>query len=253
MRALYSLYRQELSQAVLAIWWAALQGYDLATVADALNRHAVNPDNGRFLPTPADVVRLIGGTTHDSALLAWAKVDKAVRTIGSYRSVVFDDAIVHAVLADMGGWVALCSKRETDWPFVAKEFENRYRGYVIRSELSVIPNKLIGRIDADREQHGLPHVEPALIGDECKARAVLEAAPTANRITQAAQTVAQIKARHSLGGSNVRIADVVVERDGGRGRGADDRCTDPVDEISRRSRAQRVLARGNGDPEGRAD
>jgi hypothetical protein len=33
------------------------------------------------------------------------------------------------VISDMGGWVLLGSKGDGDWPFIAKEFENRYRGY----------------------------------------------------------------------------------------------------------------------------
>lgn len=191
MRAVYALHRQELSAAVLSIWWEALRGYDLAAVADALNRHAVNPDNGRFLPLPADIVKLIGGSTLDSALLAFAKVDRALREVGSYRSVVFDDPLIHAVLRDMGGWVQLAQKTEKEWPFVAKEFENRYRGYALRPDLGDYPRKLIGRIDADREQRALPHQEPALVGDQQKANAVLLGigGSAQQRLQRAAQTV----------------------------------------------------------------
>ena len=63
---------------------------DLRAVADALNRHAVNPDNGQFLPKPADIVRLINGNTVDRALVAWSTVERAIRSTGPYQSVVFD-------------------------------------------------------------------------------------------------------------------------------------------------------------------
>jgi len=77
-------------------------------------RHLMNPDTGQFLPKPADIVRMLGGRTLDRALMAWAKVDKAVRQIGTYESVVFDDALIHRVLHEMGGWVGMGQKTENE-------------------------------------------------------------------------------------------------------------------------------------------
>jgi len=153
------------SHNVIALWWESLKNYDLPAIRQALTRHIQNPDTGQFMPKPADVVRMLGGTTQDSALQAWSKVDRAVRTIGPYQSVVFDDPIIHAVIADMGGWVTLANKSERDWPFVAREFENRYRAYRTAGHIASYPQVLIGIAQSQNEPLGLPVSEPVLIGD----------------------------------------------------------------------------------------
>jgi len=160
-----SMYGKKLPHPVIMLWWEALQAYDLAAVRAGLNRHVQNPDTGQFMPKPADVVRMLAGTTQDGALAAWAKTDRALRSIGPYQSVVFDDPIIHAVIADMGGWVALGNKTERDWPFIAREFENRYRAYRTAGQLDAYPPVLVGIAQAQNESQGLPASAPVLIGD----------------------------------------------------------------------------------------
>jgi len=69
----YAFYRTDFSTFVGRVWWTAMQPYDLAAVNDAMGRHCANPDTGQYLPKPADVVRMLQGSTQDSALVAWAK------------------------------------------------------------------------------------------------------------------------------------------------------------------------------------
>lgn len=169
----YAFYRQDSSDFALGVWWEAMKPFDFAAVADALNRHCVNPDSGQFMPKPADVVKMLRGSSQDGAMVAWSKVDKGVRQVGTYASVAFDDPIIHRVLHDMGGWVALGMKTEHEWPFVAKEFENRYRGYRIRSETPEYPKVLIGIAEAQNSQEGRASQPPVLIGDSSRAKQVL--------------------------------------------------------------------------------
>ncbi len=166
LQVVYDLYGKDLSEAVMAFWWAALTPYDFAAVRDALNRHAANPDNGQFIPKPADVVKLIGGGTMDAAMVAWSVVDKAVRSVGPYQSVVFDDPITMAVLSDMGGWIGLGKCTDEEWPFKAREFENRYRGYRVRGSVSNVPEKLIGIVDAENGPAGIEDSAPIRIGQK---------------------------------------------------------------------------------------
>jgi len=169
MESTAQLYGKELSATAIELWFRALQYHDLYAVREGLSRHIQNPDTGQFMPKPADVIRMLGGSTQDSALLAWSKVDKAVRGIGTYESVVFDDPIIHAVLADMGGWVALGSKLEKEWPFIAREFENRYRGYKTLGKIEQYPPVLEGITQMENELRGLPSLEPMLIGNKHQA------------------------------------------------------------------------------------
>lgn len=181
MADVYAFYRQDTSSFALGIWWDAMKPFDLAAVSNALSRHCVNPDNGQFMPKPSDVVKLLRGSTQDSALEAWAKVDKAVRSVGTYRSVTFDDPIILLVLQDMGGWVALGTKKEDEWPFVAREFENRYRGYATRP-IQEHPRWLPGIAEAQNVQAGQRVEPPVLIGDAARARAVLQGGSDTQRI-----------------------------------------------------------------------
>lgn len=165
-------YGKTISAGAKMLYWQGLIDYDFEAVKQGLYRHIRNPDNGMFMPKIADIIKMLQGSTQDSALLAWAKVDKAVRQIGTGSSVVFDDAIIHKVIADMGGWCSFGSKNENEWPFVAKEFENRYRGYKGRNEAGDYQKVLIGHYDAFNAPRGFKHSEPVLIGNKEQAKMV---------------------------------------------------------------------------------
>ena len=170
--AVYAFYRRDISEYAIQIWWNAMRPYDFEAVKHAINRHCVNPVNGQFCPKPADIVKLLEGSSRDSALLAWSKVDKALRHVGTYRSVAFDDPIIHLVLQNMGGWIALGNKTESEWPFVAKEFENRYRSYKQRDQISA-PKWLIGIAECENSINGFHEEDVVLIGNETAAKAVI--------------------------------------------------------------------------------
>lgn len=194
--AIYGLYGKELTSVTLTIWFEALKGYDLQAISAALSRHCVNPDNGQFLPKPADVVRLIDGGSEDAALLAWSKVDRAARSVGPYASVVFDDPIIHFALSHMGGWTELGTRKEGDWPFVRNQFVTLYRA--ARGRTFEYPSKLLGIAEAGNARAGQPMPPPTLIGDPARAQAVLERGSTAPLLQ--VKTFAEVKLLESLRG-----------------------------------------------------
>lgn len=168
----HAFYRQSFSEFSGSIWWEAMKPYEFEAVSGALSRHCINPDVGQFMPKPADVVRMLCGSTSDTALVAWANVDRGIRTVGTYDSVVFSDPIIHRVLSDMGGWVLIGTKTEEDWPFLAKEFQNRYRGYSSRGERPEYPPVMIGMAESQNKQMGFKVQSPRLIGDPQRCRQV---------------------------------------------------------------------------------
>ena len=173
MNALAEYYNREISEGLMGMYWQGLEHHDLSAVREAMNRHMQNPESGQFFPKIADIARMLTGTSSDRALQAWAKVDQAVRRVGTYADVVFDDPVIHRVLHEMGGWIAMGEKTEDEWPFVAKEFENRYRGYAARSERPEYPPVLIGLAGAHNRKGGHETQPPMLIGDADTARAVM--------------------------------------------------------------------------------
>ncbi len=180
-----AFYGKTVSQFALDVWWSALKPYDLPAIIDAFNRHLASPDVGSYPPKPADIVRMLGGRTIDRALLAWAKVDKAVRQVGTYESVAFDDPLIHRALHEMGGWIGLGQKTEDEWPFVAKEFESRYRAYAARGETPEYPPVLIGIAQAHNEAKGIRSSGPRLIGNQVEAERVMRGGGGADLIGNA--------------------------------------------------------------------
>ena len=165
-----ALYSREVSKSLTAMYWQALLPYDLAAVRAAFDRHVKNPDAGQYMPKPADLIRMIAGGTADAALLAWAKVERAIRTVGGHESLVFDDPLIHRAIEQMGGWVKLCETLEKDLPFRAQEFATIYRGYALRREIPAYPAMLVGRFNAQRVQQRFALLPPVLVGsrEDCE-------------------------------------------------------------------------------------
>jgi hypothetical protein len=174
LAGIYEFYRKPLSKFVVDVWVKAMRPFDLAAINDAFGRHLVNPDTGQFLPMPADIAKMLGGSSLDSAMVAWSKVDQAVRVVGIWQTVVFDDPLIHRVVADMGGWIKLNNATETDWPFIAKEFQNRYRAFRVRNEIPEFPAKLVGLAEAENSKARIAfEIVPVSIGNPERARKVL--------------------------------------------------------------------------------
>lgn len=175
----YAFYRQDFSPFAGRVWWQAMQPFDMAAVSEAFSKHCVNPDNGQFMPKPADIVKMLQGSTQDSALVAWTKLDQAVRRVGTYTSVAFDDPIIHRVIGDMGGWIMFGTKTEDEWPFLRNEFVNRYRGYKMRNETPEYLPVMIGIAGAENSKNGFKsNGDAVLLGDRDKAAKVMKGGST---------------------------------------------------------------------------
>lgn len=173
LQGVYDFYSKDLSRFALDVWWNALRQYDLDVIRRAMSMHCTNPDTGQFCPKPADVVRMVGGTTRDAALMAWNKVQEAVSRAGSYRSVCFDDPIINRCLLDMGGWPDMCAKPMDELPFVERNFCDRYRAYKTHGGAPGHPAYLVGLCEAVNAQKGFKSEPPMLVGDAEAAKRVM--------------------------------------------------------------------------------
>jgi len=166
-------YKSELSRAMLGIYWAGLRQYSYEAIEKACWAHTQLPDEaGRWMPRNSDIIKMIDGGTDDRSQVAWSKVDQAVRVRGTWDDVIFDDATIHRVLADMGGWILVGSKDDKEWPFVAKEFQQRYRAYAQRGGAPEYPAQLTGQANAHNRAQGMPLLPAVLYGDPEKAKLV---------------------------------------------------------------------------------
>lgn len=171
-------YGKQLSDSLITLYWQGLHDLEFKAVSDALFRHIRRTDKeGKFMPKISDIREMLEGSTEDSSLVAWAKVDKAARTIGPYQSVVFDDVLIHRVLEDMGGWFQLGNKVDDEWPFVGREFQSRYRGYKSRGLTPECRPHMIGLTEANNLKEGFGIDKPVLIGNKEKAKLIADKSP----------------------------------------------------------------------------
>lgn len=174
LTATMDVYHREIKGPVIRVYWSALERFELETVRMALSAWVQNPDHGQFPPKPADLIRMIEGTTGDRALLAWSKVDKAIRQVGHYESVAFDDPIIHRVIDDMGGWRRLAAHAsDKELEFTAKDFANRYRVFALRG-VPDYPAYLIGEAEAFNSHKGHQQRHRVmLLGNQARAQEVM--------------------------------------------------------------------------------
>ncbi len=167
------VYGQRTSKLVINIWWNALEKYEFHIVEMAFGAHIVDPDVGQFAPKPANIIRNIEGSRETRAMLAWAKVQKAIGSVGGGTTVCFDDRFIHASIADMGGWSKLCTVEEDELPFKAREFEKRYNSHS-KHGVKEFPRKLIGYYESNNLAQGFMHAiaPPVTIGDITECRKV---------------------------------------------------------------------------------
>ena len=165
------LYGRTFSEAALALYWAALAAYSLEAIERAIAAHLHNPDTGQYCPKPADIVRYLdGGPTQDRAARAWAKVERELRRVGAYASVVFDDPVIMMTVADLGGWPKLCHTALEELPFRAKDFKALYAAYAVQPKADY-PRVLPGLAEHHNAANGLLVAPPVLLGDDKAAAA----------------------------------------------------------------------------------
>jgi hypothetical protein len=172
MASLGSLYGKPMDKPLVEMYWGALQQFGLPEVKRALQAHIHHPDTGQYMPKPADVVRHLQGSSRTQALQAWSAVVQAVRQVGGYSSVVFDDPVIHAVITDMGGWLNLCAMTVDELPFRGHDFTARYAGYVGHPPAQY-PHMLTGRLAYQNGIYGLSE-PPIFLGNREKAAQIYQ-------------------------------------------------------------------------------
>lgn len=164
--------KRQIAPEAVMIFFEALREHSLQDVLRALRLHVKTPIRCKFWPKPGDIEELISGSRAIASLEAWTKVEAAIRRHGRYRSVVFDDALVHVVVDDMGGWSRLCEvPTEKDMEFQRQEFCRRYEG---ARSVRDFPAVLLGLLDGEALRSKQSLSRPVLIGSAAAAEAVFE-------------------------------------------------------------------------------
>ena len=123
------------------------------------------------LPKIADIVEAIQGKPEDKAALAYHALVDAMKRVGSWETVLFEDGAISRAVEAMGGWEYVNGIGEDEWKFRRKEFESLYLAHMRRGDNQ--PQKCFGtfdRINGSNSQDGWN--KPVLIQDATRAQVV---------------------------------------------------------------------------------
>ena len=101
------------------------------------------------MPKPAEFMEAVKPNKLDldsQSLLAANKLKKAIRGVGKYESVAFDDYLIHKVIkASYGSWVKICKvDMEELETFLKWDFPKLYKTYSTYKNLNDLPIYLVG-------------------------------------------------------------------------------------------------------------
>lgn len=142
--AMAEMYRRELTATGLKLYVAALGDVPAPDVEAAIVR-AVAAE--KWMPTPAELRELAGhANVADRAVHAFAALDRAVGSVGSYGSPDFDDPLINATVRMLGGWERACG-------LPAEEFDKWFRKDFLTTYETLARTGVNG--DADRPLVGI--------------------------------------------------------------------------------------------------
>ena len=118
--------RQEKGEVLARVWGLALADVTAAAGEAALVRLLREYDSG-FHPTPAQFLKFCGDDTEEQAQAAWGSGVAALRRYGGWSSLDFEDTASAEAIRRMGGWRRLCTSKEDELGWLAKEFREQYR------------------------------------------------------------------------------------------------------------------------------
>jgi len=119
------VYDKKISELLIAIYYDALKHYRIEQIQSATN-YIIQTNVYNCFPKPAEFILAIDGSPEDRAQQAWNTVLHAIKSIGNYKTVEFEDPVIHQTINEMGGWqrIAVHKKDETTW--IEKSFIAHY-------------------------------------------------------------------------------------------------------------------------------
>lgn len=161
MELMCTVFKREPDKMLLSAYYAILKSMDDSQFQGAVS-FVLRDRKYTSLPLPADIIEAATGKLDDEALIALAKLERAMATWGAYRSIAFDDPVIHAFVAANGGWPFLCRMELDQWKFKRIDFLKSYKAFAPNLNRLTVPLTLIG---ADEQASPSLPVRMAYVGD----------------------------------------------------------------------------------------
>lgn len=172
LTAMGALYDKEPAAQVIEIYFRALEKFTIDEVEHGISKAC---STLKFFPKPVELIDCItGGTGNlaDKAMVEACRVLEAIKNIGTYTAVCFDDPVTQAVIVQQfGGWAKFGDMLVDSEKWFIKDFSSGYQAFARQNvrHYGALPglahsqNALTGR---ERDE------KPVYIGDVEKAKAI---------------------------------------------------------------------------------
>lgn len=147
-------YDKAISKELLLMYFNGLVKYSINDVELALNAHMQDSDRGRFFPKIADFAHKLEKSDlspEERAEVAWAEIERKIRSIGSYGTLKLEDGIALAALKGFTSWKDLCSMDTAKMTWAKKEFTSLYSTYD-KTPIESLPKSLPGRVELEKQK-----------------------------------------------------------------------------------------------------
>ena len=164
----------EPTEIILDAYWDSLKKYSNEKISAAF-AYAVR--GMQWFPKPVELIKYIEngpGDVQDIAMIEADKVVNAIKSVGAYESVCFDDPVTMAVIENgWGGWIKMCEIPEAEVKWFKKDFAKLYVAY---SSQNIKQHGHLSGIIEHENRVRFPKAvpSPVLIGDKSRAKIVLE-------------------------------------------------------------------------------
>lgn len=131
MAILTKYFKEDMGESIAELYYQRLKDYSIDQVEKAIGRAIYEL---KFMPKIVELVEFIGSgpaKLEDIATIQADLVIRAIRRIGGYRSVNFQDPVTKAVIERcFGGWIQMCEElMEVDEKWFRKDFAKYYQSY----------------------------------------------------------------------------------------------------------------------------
>jgi len=127
IQGLAGYFDKELPEFLLEIYWNGLKDYSIEEIESGANKLIMT---AKFFPKVVEWIEAMtggAGKLEDVAELQANEVVRAIKKVGVYNSILFDDPITVAVIQTYyGGWIKLCELLEEDEKWFRKDFARYY-------------------------------------------------------------------------------------------------------------------------------
>ncbi len=143
LAVVYDLHGKVLTEMACELWMEALEGCDASAVASAFRSHAKDPDAGRFLPKPADILGRMQTRVEDDALASWLTVLRAAQA-GAATCNLSEPG--QMALEALGGIMAVRHADESANGFLQRRYAEAFVGFSRRVEIERLSMNSVERL-----------------------------------------------------------------------------------------------------------